>query len=128
MKTWHKLVLAFAVIAGVATVATATLPAAQTQAINVFKECSDKDLKGSEVCKSKNNNLESPVKKVVNVLLWVIGVLSIIMIIFGGIRYVISTGDSGKVKAAKDTIMYAIIGLIVAILSAVIVNFVVTKF
>ena len=48
------------------------------------------------------------------------------MLIIGGIRYVISGGDSKKVTDAKNTIMYAIIGLIIAILAYAIVNFVIT--
>ena len=48
------------------------------------------------------------------------------MLIFGGIRYVVSGGDSKKVTDAKNTIMYAIIGLIIAILSYAIVNFVIS--
>jgi hypothetical protein len=49
------------------------------------------------------------------------------VIIFGGIRYVTSTGDSSRVKAAKDTVTYAVIGLIVALLAYAIVNFVLTN-
>ena len=61
---------------------------------------------------------------IVNVLLFLIGAISVIMLIFGGIRYTISGGDSGNVTAAKNTIMYAIIGLIVAFLAFAIVNWV----
>lgn len=61
---------------------------------------------------------------VVNVLLFIIGAISVIMLIIGGIRYTISAGDSGNVTAAKNTIMYAIIGLIVAFLAYAIVNWV----
>lgn len=61
---------------------------------------------------------------VVNVLLFIIGAISVIMLIIGGIRYTISAGDSGNVTAAKNTIMYAIIGLIVAFLAFAIVNWV----
>ena len=46
------------------------------------------------------------------------------MLIFGGLRYVVSGGDSKKVTDAKNTVLYAIIGLIIAILSYAIVNFV----
>jgi hypothetical protein len=49
------------------------------------------------------------------------------MIIYGGIQYVISVGDSGKVAKAKNTIIYAVVGLIVAILSYAIVNFVISQ-
>lgn len=61
---------------------------------------------------------------IVNILLFLIGAISVIMLIIGGIRYTISAGDSGNVTAAKNTIMYAIIGLIVAFLAFAIVNWV----
>ena len=61
---------------------------------------------------------------IVNVLLFVIGAVSVIMLIIGGIRYTISAGDSGNVTAAKNTIMYAIIGLVIAFLAFAIVNWV----
>lgn len=68
------------------------------------------------------------VKSVVNILLWVIGILSIIMIIFSGIRYVTSAGDASKTKAAQNTLIYSVVGLIVAIMAWAIVDLVVNKF
>lgn len=65
--------------------------------------------------------------KIANAMIFVIGALSVIMIIFGGLRYVISRGDSAQIAAAKNTIIYAVAGLVVAIASYAIVNFVVTK-
>lgn len=65
-------------------------------------------------------------KTIVNVLLFVIGALSVVMLIWGGIRYTTSGGNSSSVTAAKNTIMYAIIGLIVAFLAFAIVNWVLT--
>lgn len=61
---------------------------------------------------------------VTNVLLFVVGALAVIMIIFGGIRYVTSAGNSSAVTAAKNTILYAIVGLIVAFLAFAAVNWV----
>ncbi len=61
---------------------------------------------------------------ITNILLFVVGALSVIMIIWGGIRYATSAGNSSSVTAAKNTIMYAIIGLIVAFLAFAIVNWV----
>lgn len=66
--------------------------------------------------------------KVVNVLLFLVGIISVIMIIIGGIRYSTSNGDQGAITAAKNTIMYAVIGLVVAILAFAIVNFVTGSF
>ena len=61
---------------------------------------------------------------IVNVLLFLIGAISVIMLIYGGIRYTTSGGDSGAVTSAKNTIMYAIIGLVVAFLAFAVVNWV----
>ena len=62
--------------------------------------------------------------QVTNIILLIVGLISVIMLLYGGLRYVISGGDSKKVTDAKNTILYAIIGLIVAILAYAIVNFV----
>jgi hypothetical protein len=65
---------------------------------------------------------------ITNVLLFIIGAISVIMIIVGGLRYVVSGGDASKVSGAKNTILYAIVGIIVAILAYAIINFVVGSF
>lgn len=65
---------------------------------------------------------------VTNVLLFVIGAISVIMIVIGGLRYVISGGDASKVSAAKNTILYAVVGLLVALLAYAIINFVINSF
>ncbi len=63
-------------------------------------------------------------RTITNVLLFIIGAISVIMLIIGGIRYTISNGDSSAVTSAKNTILYAVIGIIVAVLAYAIVNFV----
>ena len=67
-------------------------------------------------------------KTVTDVLLFLIGALSVVMIIIGGLRYVISGGDSSAVQSAKNTILYAIVGLIVAILAYAAIEFVISSF
>lgn len=67
---------------------------------------------------------EGMITKIINVLLFLIAAVSVVMLIIGGFRYIVSQGDSTKVTSAKNTILYAIIGLIVAILAYAIVNFV----
>jgi len=67
-------------------------------------------------------------KTITNVLLYIIGAISVIMLIIGGIRYVVSGGDSSAVTSAKNTILYAIVGIVVAILAYALVNFVVGSF
>ena len=65
-------------------------------------------------------------KKITNTIVYIVGIIAVVMLLIGGIKYVISGGDSKKVTDAKNTILYAIIGLIVAFLSYAIVNFVIS--
>ena len=67
------------------------------------------------------------IKTVVNVLLWVVGILSVIMIIFSGLRYITSAGDASKTKSAQSTLTYSVVGLIVAIMAYAIVNMVINR-
>lgn len=67
-------------------------------------------------------------RTITNVMLFVIGAISVIMLIIGGLRYVISGGDSTAVQNAKNTILYAIVGVIVAILAYAVVSFVISSF
>lgn len=67
-------------------------------------------------------------KTITNVLLFIIGAISVIMLIIGGIRYTTSNGDSGAITTAKNTILYAVIGIVVALLAYALVNFVISSF
>lgn len=64
---------------------------------------------------------------IVNVILFIVGAVAVIMIVIGGVRYTVSNGDSNAVQGAKNTIMYAIVGLVVAIIAYALVNFVVVN-
>lgn len=77
---------------------------------------------------SQQDSIEKIIQNVINVILIILGMISVIMIIIGGIRYTTSNGDANSIKGAKDTILYSVVGLIVAILSFAIVNFVLGAF
>lgn len=66
-------------------------------------------------------------KTITNTVLYIVGVVAVIMLIIGGVKYVVSGGDAKKVTDAKNTVLYAIIGLIIAFLAFAIVNFVITS-
>lgn len=72
-------------------------------------------------------NLDDIITKIINVALGIIGTIAVVMIILGGYQYTTSAGDSAKVTKAKNTILYGIIGLVVALLAFAIVNFVLVK-
>ncbi|MBQ6130419.1 hypothetical protein IJI72_01895 [Candidatus Saccharibacteria bacterium] len=71
--------------------------------------------------------LQDKVKNIINTILYVVGILSVVVVIYGGVQYTISTGDQSKVTSAKNTIIYGLVGLAISILAYAIVNFVVTK-
>jgi hypothetical protein len=99
---------------------------------SAYYTCSQGDKKGELVddkseCGSgepSDNELMKTMTNIINVIVGVVGFITVIMIIVGGIMYATSAGDAGKAKKAKDTIMYGLIGLVIAILAFGIVNFV----
>lgn len=66
-------------------------------------------------------------RNIVNVLIFIVGVISVIMLIIGAIRYTVSGGDPAGVKGAKDTILYALVGIVVAASAFALVNFVISS-
>jgi len=77
---------------------------------------------------SNGTTLQQYIQIVINVLLGAIGTVAVIMLIIGGFRYVLSQGDEKATKGAKDTILFAIVGIVVAILAYAIVTFVIGQF
>ena len=73
------------------------------------------------------SSLNALVKKVINILSVIVGVVAVIMIIIGGLKYITSGGESSNVSGAKNTIIYAIVGLVVVALAQFIVRFVLTN-
>lgn len=63
-------------------------------------------------------------QNIVNLLLFLVGAISVIMLIIGGIRFIVSSGDAQQAASARNTILYSIIGVIVAVIAYGLVNFV----
>lgn len=143
MKKLQKNIKSFASYATFAFMAVFGLVASGAVATPAYaaEQCPDSSATGSSLtigggvsCAKGNGQAESlfgqggMFQVVTNVMLFLIGAVSVIMLIIGGIRYTISNGDQGAVQSAKNTIMYAIIGLIVALLAYAIVGFVTNSF
>lgn len=75
----------------------------------------------------KESDLVGIITQILNIIVGLLGIVCVVVIILGGVNYMTSTGDAGKVKKAKDTILYGVIGLVVCALAAVIVNFVIAN-
>ncbi|HVA11402.1 MAG TPA: pilin [Candidatus Dormibacteraeota bacterium] len=69
-------------------------------------------------------DLSSIASKIVSIFSIVVGIIAVIMIIYGGFRYITSGGDSGKVGNAKNSLIYALVGLIIVALAQLIVHYV----
>ena len=84
------------------------------------------DGSGSVYCNNKSDGegkVNGIIGSIVQVLLTAVGVISVIMIVIGGIMFATSSGDAQKTAKARNTILYAVIGLVVSIFAAAIVNF-----
>jgi hypothetical protein len=124
MKHIRVLVAALAVFVGLSAFAPSVALAASAKSTVCTTLGSSA---GCTTTPSGSVSINSVIAAVVNVLSIVIGVVSVIMIMVGGFKYVTSNGDSNSVSSAKNTILYAIIGIVVAALAQVLVNFVLKK-
>ena len=85
-------------------------------------------ISGSVGCDTNSGaTLDGVLKLVLNLLSVIVGIIAVIMIIIGGIKYITSGGSSDKTTSAKDTILYAIVGLVIVALAQIIVTFVLNK-
>lgn len=73
------------------------------------------------------DKLNGIIRLIVNIFSLIVGVIAVIMIIIGGLKYITSGGDSGNISGAKNTILYAVVGLVVVALAQFVVRFVLNK-
>lgn len=83
------------------------------------------EVKKAAGCSGNSNALPKAIQSILSAIIVVSGIIAVVFIVYGGIQYMTSAGDAGKIKKAKDTILYAVIGLIVCALAFAIVNFVI---
>ncbi len=112
------LALGVSFLAPVVSPAFADVPSISDAAKDTKSDSQSSDLTGDQ----------GVFKIITNVLLFIIGAVSVIMLIIGGIRYTVSGGDQNAVTGAKNTILYAIVGIVVALLAYAAVNFVLSSF
>lgn len=106
--------------------ATATITQA-AYGVDFFVDC--KKFPNDATCQDarKTTGREASASLVRNIimgLIYLVGALSVIMIVYGGVQYIISAGNQDKLRLAKSTIMYAVVGLVVALLAYAIVSYV----
>ncbi|MBR2767234.1 hypothetical protein IKD67_04105 [Candidatus Saccharibacteria bacterium] len=92
---------------------------------DVCSSSASSEVKKAAGCSGSSDALPNIIINILNAIIGIAGIISVIWIIIGGINYMTSSGDSTKTKKARDTILYACIGLIICVLSFAIVNFVI---
>lgn len=125
MKIFTKILTAGMLMIGLLGVFTPTVSAAN--GINI---CSEEN-QNSVYCKNRGSGetqVNGIIKTIVEVLLTAVGAISIIMIVIGGIMFALSSGDAQKAAKARNTVLYAVVGLAVSLFASAIVNFVFNRF
>lgn len=117
MKIMKTVLLTTALLAGVVALAPADAAMAQTP-----QQVQDGV---NSIGGGNSPSLEVSVKTLLNTFFYIIGAVAVVMIIYGGFKYITSSGDSSAVTSAKNTILYAVVGLVVALSAYAIANFVI---
>jgi len=91
---------------------------AETLQVGNPQDCTDPEAESS---------VNALITSAINIISVIVGVVAVIMIIWGGFKYITSGGDSGNISAAKNTILFAIVGLIIVALAQIIVRFVLSR-
>ena len=131
IKRLKNIILACSMIMIAAAPVAVVSSVAASSAVNIDQSvCGGTgfNLNGAGSCNSVGESgFQSLLDKVVNIFSAVVGIIAVIMIIVGGLRFITSGGDSSRVGAAKTTIIYALVGLVVVVLAQLIVHFVINQ-
>lgn len=122
MKRIKLLIISFAALL---SLSSAMVPATVLADTPKSVVCQSLD-SGADCNKTSNNSLDlnKVIKLVLNILSVVVGIAAVIMMVIGGMRYITSGGDSNNVSSAKNTIIYALVGLVIVAVAQLIVKFV----
>ncbi len=97
--------------------------------VDVFGNCATSG-SSSAICKATSDKLFGAGgvwNNILNTLIFITGSISVLMVVIGGLRYTLSGGDQGSVNSAKNTILYAVVGLVLSLMGYAIVNFVLSR-
>jgi hypothetical protein len=115
-----KFILAVATVLSLLAISTAPVAA-----LDLFGNCTDPSCSVVKDNSLQQGNSNFAVKNLINTALYVLAGICVLMIVIGGLRIAISNGEASAITSGKMTILYAVIGLAVAVLAYAIVNFVV---
>lgn len=130
MRKMLRLVMAISAMLTIGFAANGVMVHPAAAAVNVFPQCGSGSVSDTAICKAGKDKLfgrGSLWSNILNILTYVIGAISVLMIVIGGLRYTLSGGDQAGINAAKNTIIYSVVGLVIAVMANAIVNFVLSN-
>lgn len=101
------------------------VPATTTLALDTGAGACDGN--NSAPCEASGDDIAALLGNVISLLLFIAGAAAVLVIVIGGIRYITSDGDPNAASKAKNTIIFALVGLVITIMSYSIVNFVIGR-
>lgn len=113
------------IVLSVLCLGTVFYPTTTTYADDVCSSSAAPEVKKAAGCSGTSDQLPEVIQGILNAIILILGIVAVVFIIIGGVKYMTSTGNSEKTKEARNTILYAVIGLIVCVLAFAIVNFVI---
>ncbi|MEO7364524.1 MAG: pilin [Candidatus Saccharimonadales bacterium] len=124
-----KLLLVISLVIGLAAVSLAPATVLAAPNLSTTAACAGlTQIDASQDCSTGGQNgLTGIVSAAVKILSYIVGIAAIIMVIVAGLKYIASGGDSGKISSAKNTLVYALIGLAIAALAQFLVHFVLSE-
>jgi hypothetical protein len=126
MTLFKNIIMALALVIGFTVVGVVSSGATHSVLAQADEVCKGVNLNGSGTC-DDGGKVTDIMRVVLNILSWVAGIIALIMIIIGGIKFGLSGGDSNKISSARGSIVYAIVGIVIVALAQVIVRFVLAK-
>lgn len=124
-----QLVIAYAPLVSASSFANPTDPCIEATDSPFCKDAQENP-RGGDAIDNDSSPILGPSSifyKITQTVTLLTGAISIIMIMVGGFRYIVSGGDGTAIKAAKDTILYAVVGLLVAVFAQTIITFVLSN-
>ena len=91
---------------------------------NIFGGCGSSGTRSTDVCQARTDQADNTVGSIMTILLWALGVVAVIVIVIAGFTFVTANGDANRIQKAKNILLYAVIGLIVAVMAYAIIEFV----
>lgn len=124
MKLKTMIVTMFAIVAAFVPVFVPTVAFAAADAKASICEGVGLAGSGTGCTQGSGPTVETAIAAAINLISIVVGVIAVIMVIVGGLKYILSSGDSNNINSAKNTILYAIIGLVIVAFAQIIVRYV----